>query len=187
MPACDPGVIRSSPPGSAWSALATAGYLDDAEAWQSWSRRSWSRNCRSRGNNDVDVHEEIAEVVEAELRRAQESVNQNPKSIFADGVDHGDDRCFAAFDRAAQHEPTRRSDCPTEGEYLADGGVASARLTLRSPITAIAQVYRRPGEWVNGQQALASENDRLRAEGFSAALLPAVQRAVELIVDWGGL
>ncbi|MDD4268129.1 MAG: efflux RND transporter periplasmic adaptor subunit [Pirellulales bacterium] len=199
VPARDPGVIQSL--AAKEGALVAAGdplvQLDDAEARQEVERaRLESEIAEAQAKNDVDVRyaKKSLEVAEAELRRAQESVNEYPKSISQTELDHlrlTAERARLSIEQAQHELHLAALTAQLKGNALRTAEQRLARLTLRSPINGlVAQVYRRPGEWVESGQQVARilRIDRLRAEGFlSAALLAqAVQgAAVELIVDPG--
>lgn len=199
VPARDSGVIQSLAvrEGALVAADAQLAQIDDAEARQELERtRLESEMAEAEAKNDVDVRfaKKSLEVAEAELRRSQESVDDYPKSISQTELDHlrltveqsrlSIEQAGHELQLAALTAQLKRNAQRTAEQRL-------ARLTIRAPINGlVAQVYRRPGEWVeSGQQVVRLLRiDRLRAEGFlSASLLSEVAQdaKVELIVDLG--
>lgn len=197
VPARDPGVIQKLAAGEGGLVAANDPLvqLEDAEARQELERAQleWEI-AEEEAKNDVDVRfaKKSLEVAEAELRRAQDSVDEYPKSISQTELDHlrlTMERARLSIEQAEHELRLAALTARLKRNALRTTEQRLARLTIRAPINGlVAQVYRRPGEWVESGQPVIRilRIDRLRAEGFlSASLLgeAAQGAAVELIVD----
>ncbi|NLY02775.1 MAG: efflux RND transporter periplasmic adaptor subunit [Rhodopirellula sp.] len=199
VPAQDQGVIRKLAVDE--GVLVSAGdplvQLEDAEARQEVERTQIeSEIAEEEAKNDVDVRfaKKSLEVAEAELRRAQESVTNYPKSISQTELDHlrlTVERSRLSIEQAQHQLQLADLTAKLKRNALQTGQQRLSRLTIRAPINGlVAQVYRRCGEWVESGQPVIRilRIDRLRAEGFlSASQLGEVAQGakVELIVDLG--
>jgi len=169
--------------------------IDDSEAriLQSQARIELEQ-ARRKSENDVSVRftRKSAEVANAELRRANESIERYPKSISASELD----RLALAYQRSileieqAEHSLDNETlNRDLKREELKAAGQQLQRCQVVSPLRGmVVEINVCRGEWVEpGEPAMRIIRlDRLRAEGFLDAKLatPGLQgRPVKLVVE----
>ena len=132
---------------------------------------------RQKNENDVAIRmaSKSLEVARAELKRAEDSAKQFPKSVSESELDFL--RLSVERGELEIEQARHELDLATAALQLKENDIAQARgrverLRITAPIDGVvAQVVRRRGEWVEpGMMVIrVLRLDRLRAEGFLRA------------------
>lgn len=177
VPARDAGVLVSLAvrEGQVVAVNDTLGQLDDVESQLAVQRSQLERDIAvNLARNDIRVRfaKKSAEVAQAEVKRANESIEKFPKSVSATEVD----RLRLAAERATLEIEQAQLELSTaqltaqlkENELQLAKRQVSRRRLVAPQAGVVVQVHRKHGEWVEpGQPVLRLLRvDRLRASGF---------------------
>jgi RND family efflux transporter MFP subunit len=159
--------------------------VEDAEAKLELERaRAEADIARTKADNDVNVRyaKKGAELAEAELRRARESIARFERSISQTELDKlklEAERCTLAVEEAEHELQIARQTLHLKQTEVATAKQAVERRRIVSPLNGVVvQVHRRHGEWVKpGDTVLrVMRIDRLRIEAFvPAGRVPALR------------
>jgi macrolide-specific efflux system membrane fusion protein len=177
VPARDAGVLVSLAvrEGQVVAVNDTLGQVDDVESQLAVQRSQLERDIAvNLARNDIRVRfaKKSAEVAQAEVKRANESIEKFPKSVSATEVD----RLRLAAERATLEIEQAQLELSTaqltaqlkENELQLAKRLVSRRRLVAPQAGVVVQVHRKHGEWVEpGQPVLRLLRvDRLRASGF---------------------
>lgn len=161
--------------GQTVAANSPLGQLDDAEAQLAVNRSQLERDIAvNLARNDVRVRfaKKSAEVAQAELKRAQESIEKFQKSVSATELDRlrlAAERATLDIEQSELELRTAQLTAQLKETELSLAKRQAARRRLIAPLAGVVvQVHRRPGEWVEPGQPVVRllRIDRLRASGF---------------------
>jgi len=177
VPARVPGVVRKVAvrEGQAVAEGSVVAWIDDAEA--RFARRQAELElqlARDQAKNDVRVRyaTKSLEVARAELARAVESEKKYRKSVSQSELEElrlAAERARLEIEQAEWEMEVASASCQVKANDLAAARWQLERHQIVAPLAGvIAQIYRKPGEWVvPGDKVLRIVRvDRLRAEGF---------------------
>lgn len=161
--------------GQTVAANSPLGQLDDAEAQLAVNRSQLERDIAvNLARNDVRVRfaKKSAEVAQAELKRAQESIEKFQKSVSATELDRlrlATERATLDIEQSELELRTAQLTAQLKETELALAKRQAARRRLIAPLAGVVvQIHRQPGEWVEPGQPVVRllRVDRLRATGF---------------------
>ena len=180
VPARVPGVVRKVAvrEGQAVAEGSVVACIDDAEA--RFARRQAELElqlARDQAKNDVRVRyaTKSLEVARAELARAVESEKKYRKSVSQSELEElrlAAERARLEIEQAEWEMEVASASCQVKANDLAAARWQLERHQIVAPLAGvIAQIYRKPGEWVvPGDKVVRIVRvDRLRAEGFLPA------------------
>jgi macrolide-specific efflux system membrane fusion protein len=177
VPARDAGVLVNFAvrEGQVVSVNDVLGQLDDTEAQLAVKRSQLERDIAvNLARNDIRVRfaKKSAEVAQAEVKRANESIEKFPKSVSATEVDRlrlTAERAAMEIEQAQLDQSSAQLTAQLKENELQLAKRLAARRRIVAPLAGVVvQVHRKHGEWVEPGQPIVRllRVDRLRASGF---------------------
>lgn len=177
VPARDAGVLvnLSVQEGQTVSADSPLGQLDDTEAQLAVRRSQLERDIAANlARNDIRVRfaKKSAEVAQAEVKRANESIEKFQKSVSATELDRlrlAAEKAMLEIEQAELDLNGAQLTAQLKENELQLAKRQAARRRIVAPVAGVVvQVHRQRGEWVEPGQPVVRllRVDRLRASGF---------------------